>query len=268
MLFLIATPIGNLSDITFRAVETLKEANYILCEDTRRSGILLKHYSIDKPLKSFHKFTESKLEEQVIQDLKSDMKIALISDAGTPGISDPGQRLVNRCQKEGLAITSLPGPAAPIVALTLSGFEADAFQFIGFLSKKASTRKDALINAFFYPGVTICFESAQRIQKTLGEIAQLAPKHEVAVARELTKVYEECVRGKAQDLLGKEFRGEIVLLIEGHAKIEWTNTPKEHVEQLQKEFDLSKQEAIKLAAALRGIPKKEVYSCFISEDKL
>lgn len=268
MLFLVATPIGNLSDITFRAVETLKNVDYILCEDTRRSGILLKHYGIEKPLKSFHKFSEMRLEDLVIADLKQGKSIALISDAGTPGISDPGQKLVEHCRQQQLPVTSLPGPSAPIVALTLSGFKMDRFQFLGFLSKTASERKAALIGAIFYPGVSIFFESPQRIHKTLEEIAKLGPEHEVAVVREITKIHEECLKGKAKDLIEKEIRGEVVLIIEGNAKVEYKLSPVEHVHQLQEEFALSKQEAIKLAADLRGVSKKAVYSCLISTEDL
>ncbi len=268
MLYLIATPIGNLSDITFRAVETLKSVDYILCEDTRKSAFLLKHYGIEKPLKSFHKFNEKKLEELVVADLREGKKIGLISDAGTPGISDPGQQLIEQCRKHNLPFTSLPGPSAPIVALSLSGFNMDRFQFLGFLSKKASERKASLIDALFYPGVTIFFESPERIHKTLGEIAQLGSEHQVAVVREMTKIYEECLKGKAEELLHANIRGEVVLIIEGHAKINYTQSPAEHVHELQEQFDLSKQEAIKLAAELRGVPKKAVYSCLISDEDL
>jgi len=265
MLYLVATPIGNLADITFRAIETLKSVDYILCEDTRRSSILLKNYSIEKPLKSFHKFSETKLEELVIADLKAGKQIALISDAGTPGVNDPGQKLVEHCRKEGLTVTSLPGPSAPITALTLSGFKMDRFQFLGFLSKTASERKRALIDAIFYPGVTIFFESPERINRTLEEIAQIGPDHEVAVVREMTKIYEECLKGKARDLLDREIRGEIVLILEGNKQVDFKLTPIEHVHQLQEEFDLSKQEAIKLAAELRGVSKKEIYSQFLND---
>jgi 16S rRNA (cytidine1402-2'-O)-methyltransferase len=260
MLYLVATPIGNLADFTFRAVETLKSVDYILCEDTRHSGVLLKHYGIEKPLKSFHKFSEKKLEEMVLQDLKEGKEIALISDAGTPGISDPGQQLIEQCRQQSLPVTSLPGPCAPIVALSLSGFEMDRFQFLGFLSKKVSERKSSLIDALFYPGVSIFFESPQRIHQTLKEIAELGPEHEVAVVREITKVYEECLKGKAADLLDSDIRGEVVLLIRGYAKVEFTLTPVEHVQQLQEEFGLSKHEAIKLAADLRGTSKKKIYT--------
>ena len=213
MLHLVATPIGNLADITFRAVETLKNVDLILCEDTRTSGILLKKYDIKTPKKSFHLFNEKKMEGSIIQDLKSGKEIALISDAGTPGISDPGQRLIQRCHKEEIAVTSLPGACSPIVALTLTGFEMERFQFLGFLPKRPSKRKKALAEALAYPGATIFFESPHRIKKTLGEIAEMSPDCEIAVVREITKMYEECLLGKASDLLEKEIRGEITLIV-------------------------------------------------------
>ena len=173
MLYLVSTPIGNLSDITHRAIETLKSVDYILCEDTRRSSILLKAHGITTHLKSFHKFSEKREEERVVENLKSGKSIALISDAGTPGIADPGQRLVARCRKEGISVTSLPGPSAPIVALTLSGFSMERFQFLGFLPKKTSERKQLLNSMLFYSGVSIFFESPKRIQATLKEIDTL-----------------------------------------------------------------------------------------------
>ncbi len=268
MLFLVSTPIGNLADITLRALETLKSVDYILCEDTRKSQILCKKYGIETPLKSFHKFSEKKLEDTVIRDLRAGKHVALISDAGTPGINDPGQKLVCRCRKDGLEVTSLPGASAPIVALTLAGFPFERFQFVGFLPKKANPRKEVLIDAFFYPGVTVCFESPKRIHKTLEEIAKWSPGQEVAVVREMTKLYEECLRGKAKELISSEIRGEVVLVIEGHKKWEVKLSPKEHVAKLQKEYDLSKQEAIKLAAQLRGESKKQVYHCLISDEDL
>jgi len=246
----------------------LKNVDYILCEDTRRSAILLKAHGIATHLRSFHKFSEKKWEESIIGDLQAGKTVALISDAGTPGIADPGQRLVERCRREGLPITSLPGPSAPIVALTLSGFSTERFQFLGFLPKKTSQRKELLITMLFYPGISIFFESPKRIQATLEELHTLGPEHEIAIVREMTKIYEECLRGKAFDFLGKEIRGEITVVLEGKRELNYSLTPKEHVEALQKEFDITKQETMKIVANLRGISKKDVYSCLISGDSL
>ncbi len=257
MLFLVATPIGNLSDISLRALETLKKVDYILCEDTRTSGSLLNQYSIDKPLKSFHLFNEKKMEDSIIADLAKGLEIALISDAGTPGINDPGEALVQRCQKERLPYTGIPGPCSPILALTLSGFETSRFQFIGFLPKKPGEQKKALIDALFYEGITLFFESPHRIHKTLETIHRYAPDAEIALMRELTKRYEEVLRGRAQELLEAEIRGEIVVALKGGKKM--SQDPRELLKELSENFDLEKAEALKLAAHLLGIPKKQLY---------
>jgi len=268
MLYLIATPIGNLADLTYRAIETLKMVDLALCEDTRKSRILFNHYQIRTPLRSYHKFSESQQEEGILTLLKTGKKIALISDAGTPGINDPGGRLVARCQKEGIAMTSLPGPCAPITALTLCGLDTSRFQFVGFLPKKEGERKHLLIEALHYSGITVFFESSRRLETTLREIDTLGSEHRVVIARELTKIHEECLIGKARDFLGRSWLGEIVVILEGHAKVEETLHPKEEVNRLITLYDLSKQEAIKLAAQLRGVSKKEIYSCLISDEKV
>jgi len=259
LIYLIATPIGNLFDITLRALEVLRKVDLVLCEDTRRTGVLLQAHGIKKPLKSFHKFNEKRLEQQILQELREGKKIALLTDAGTPSISDPGYELVQGCIKENIPYTILPGPCAPIAALILSGLNPSRFQFLGFVPKKASERKKALIESFYYPGVTLFFESPMRIKKTLEEIAKLAPKQEIAIVREMTKIYEECVRGTAQNLLESELRGEIVLLIEGNTPIPYDMSPEEHVALCQEKFQLTKQEAIKLVAQLRAVPKREIY---------
>lgn len=257
-LYLVATPIGNLSDLSLRAIETLKKVDMILCEDTRTSLPLLRHYEIQKPLKSFHMFSEKKEEEGVIRALKEGQEIALISDAGTPGINDPGERLIKRCHQEGIPCTAIPGACSPIVALTLSGLPMEKFQYIGFLPKKGGERKKALLDALFYEGVTLFFESPQRIHQTLEEIAEWGPTHQLAIVREITKKYEEVLRGVASDLLKAEIRGEIVVVLEGNATS--GQDPEELVPELMERFDLPKPEAIKLAANLLGLPKKEVYS--------
>lgn len=259
MLYLIATPIGNLSDITLRALDVLRSVSYILCEDTRISRVLCHKHQIFPPLKSFHQFSERESEERVIADLKEGKEIALISDAGTPTVSDPGWHLITRCQKEEIPYTFLPGPSAPIAALVLSGLKGDRFQFRGFLSKKDSERKIELLDAFYYPGVTIFFESPNRIEETLKEIDQMSKGQQIAVVREISKIYEEVLKGTAEEILKTAIRGEIVLLIEGGKKHQVDLSPKEQALQLQKEFDLSKQEAIKIVAQLREVPKREIY---------
>jgi 16S rRNA (cytidine1402-2'-O)-methyltransferase len=266
MLYLIATPIGNLSDISYRAVAVLQTCDYILCEDTRHSRYLLEHYGIHKKLHSYHQFNESKAEDEIINDLRLGLTLALISDAGTPLICDPGYRLIQRCLKEDLPYSALPGPCAALLALTLSGFNPDHFQFVGFLPKKETELKKMLAELLYYTGTSICYETPHRLQQTLKELSQSADQRLICVARELTKKFETLHRGTALELL--EYfnktppRGEIVLLISGNKEAtDFTHlSPEEHVAFLQKNYGLSLQEAIKMAAQLRGVRKKEIYN--------
>lgn len=266
MLYLIATPIGNLSDITFRAIETLKACDYILCEDTRHSLILLNHYEIRKPLKSYHKFSESSQAQEIIEDLLNGKNIALISDAGTPGISDPGESLVKLCIENNVPMTAIPGPCAAIQAISCSGLSTEHFQFIGFLEKKEKALQEEMRSIMIYQGTTICYESPHRLLATLEVIHQIDPNRLLVVARELTKKFEEIQRGTAKELLeyweSHPLKGEIVLMIAGapSSNLDWqTLSPEEHVELLQNTYSLPKKEAIKMVAELRGVPKREIY---------
>src|ERR1700733_30336 len=162
MLYVIATPIGNLSDITYRAVQTLQSCDYILCEDTRHSLALLRHYQIRKPLTSLHKFNESKKQQAIVEDLHRGQTIGLISDAGTPAISDPGSWLIQRCLEEKIRVIPIPGASALTTALSCSGLNTERFQFCGFLPKKASELKKCLQELLAYPGTTVCYESPHR----------------------------------------------------------------------------------------------------------
>ncbi len=215
-LFLIATPIGNLADITIRALKTIEACDYLLCEDTRHSRNLLSHYELKKPLKSYHKFCEARREAEILADLDADKNIGLLSDAGTPLIADPGLRLVRKCRELNVPIVSIPGPCAPIVALTGSGLNTERFQFINFLPRKKGKLTKTLDEALHYPGTTICFESPHRILKTLSILQELSPERHLVIARELTKKFEEYVSGTAQELLKRwessPPRGEFVLL--------------------------------------------------------
>ncbi len=263
MLFLIATPIGNLADLSQRALETLRSSDLILCEDTRHSQILLRHYGIEKPLLSFHQFNEKEREERVLSKLRENLNVALLSDAGTPLISDPGLWLVQACIRESLPFSIIPGPCSPIQALALSGFETERFQFIGFLPRDVGPLKAKLLAALFYRGTTIAFESPQRLIASLETIEKICPERELAVARELTKTYEECRRGTASDLLAhfREHapRGEIVLLMREGKPPEEELGVVEMVGILQELHGLSSKEAIKAAAKLKDLPKSEVY---------
>jgi 16S rRNA (cytidine1402-2'-O)-methyltransferase len=269
MLYIVATPIGNLSDISYRAIEILKQADTILCEDTRHTQILLKHFDIQKPLKSYHKFNIAKQEEEILSDLKAGQNIALVCDAGTPGIADPSHELILSCQRENIPYTALPGPCAAVTALTLSGMDSTRFQFCGFIPKKESELKILLFEILHYPGTSICYETPHRLLSTLEEIHKLSPHTHLCVARELTKVYEECIRGNASDLLDhftkNPPRGEIVLLFSKAEEEPSSLSPQEEVERLQNEYGLSLKDAIKMAAHARKVPKKEIYKLFHRE---
>jgi len=260
MLYVVATPIGNLADITLRALEVLKKVDVILCEDTRRSSILLQRHGIEKPLIPHHKFNEKKSLEGHLERLRRGEELALISDAGTPCLNDPGILLVQACIAEGLPFTAIPGPCSPIVALLLSGFDTTRFQCVGFLPKKS---QETLRKILGYLGTTIAFESPERLIDTLEDIARLDPKRNVAVARELTKTYEECKRGSVLEVLAyyrqKGVKGEICLMIaEGRLPAEELPLD-ELLELLQEVHGLSLKEAIKLAAQLLKRPKSEIY---------
>jgi 16S rRNA (cytidine1402-2'-O)-methyltransferase len=268
MLYVVSTPIGNLADITFRAITTLKNCDYILCEDTRHSLPLLHHYEIRKPLISFHKFTESTKQQTIVEDLKKGSVIGLISDAGTPGISDPGGKLIQECLEQGIKVISIPGASACIAALSCSGLETDRFQFCGFLPRKTAELKRTLQELLSYPGTTICYESPKRLLNTLECLSALASNRLIVVARELTKQFEETRRGTAQELINhwkeKEVRGEIVLMISGqkdNSLQEWQNLSiEEHVELMQSSYKLTKQEAIIYVAKIRGVKKRDIYN--------
>lgn len=218
-LYLIPTPIGNLQDITLRALETLRKVDYILCEDTRKTRILLNHFNIQKQLVSHHKFNEHKTTDKIVNDIKSGKVIALVSDAGTPGISDPGYLLVNKCLEHQIELENLPGPSALLPALVNSGLPCEKFCFEGFLPQKKGRQK--ILNRLKEEERTMVFyESPFRLVKTLSQFAEhFGMDRRVSVSRELTKVYEETIRGSLEEVLsnfkGKTVKGEIVIILEG-----------------------------------------------------
>lgn len=268
MLYLVSTPIGNLSDISFRAIETLKNSDLILCEDTRHSLKLLSHYEIQKPLRSYHKFNEKEKAEEIIQLLKEGKIISLISDAGTPLISDPGNILVQGCIEANIEVTAIPGPCALIHALVCSGLPFERFQFVGFLPKKDKELRQALNELAEYAGVSIAYESPERIEKTIQTLIAINPEILICISRELTKKFEDHLRGTATAIAAKlketPLRGECVLLISGQpAKADFSGlTLEEHVESVQKTYLATKTEAIKIVAGLRNLNKRELYRSF------
>jgi 16S rRNA (cytidine1402-2'-O)-methyltransferase len=219
MLYIVATPIGNLGDITVRALDILKNADLIAAEDTRHSGILLKHYGIQKPLISYHEHNEAMRTAQLVERLSAGETIALITDAGLPGISDPGFRIIRECIRRDLPFEILPGASSVPTALVGSGFPTDKFFFSGFLPPKSGGRERELKAAAARPETSIFFESPHRLIKTLAAAQEIMPERILCVARELTKKFEEYRRGRPEELLAhyeaKPPKGEIVLLISG-----------------------------------------------------
>lgn len=216
-LYLVATPIGNLEDITLRALRTLRECDLVAAEDTRHTGQLLNHYGISRPMVSYFKFNEARRSEEIIERLRDGAKIALVTDAGTPGISDPGQRVVRAALVAGCRVEAVPGACALITALTASGLDTTEFHFAGFLPHKSGQRRKRLEQFRDLPGTIVLYESPYRVVKLLEEIAAVIPDRVVVLARELTKKFEELVRGTPAELLEhfskRPPRGEFVVLI-------------------------------------------------------
>jgi 16S rRNA (cytidine1402-2'-O)-methyltransferase len=217
MLYVVATPIGNLGDITVRALEVLKSVDVIAAEDTRYSGMLLKHFEIKKPLVSYHEHNEAMRTAQLVDRLAADENVALITDAGTPALSDPGARLIRECIERGLPLTIIPGPSSILAALVGSGFSTERFYFGGFLPVKSGQRERELRTTAERGETTIFFESPYRLTKTLAVCTGIMPDRQLCVARELTKKFEEFRHGLASELLAHYEahppKGEIVLVI-------------------------------------------------------
>jgi 16S rRNA (cytidine1402-2'-O)-methyltransferase len=216
-LYLVATPIGNLEDITLRALRTLRECDVVAAEDTRHSGQLLKHFGISKPLLSYHDFNEARRSEEILERLKTGQKVALVTDAGSPGISDPGERVVKAARTAGFRVEAVPGPSALVAALTASGFSTEEFHFVGFLPHKSGQRRRQLEGLLTVPGTLVFYESPYRIVKLLEELAELCPERKTLLARELTKKFEEFREGLPGQLLEemkhRAARGEFVVLV-------------------------------------------------------
>jgi len=220
-LYLVATPIGNLEDITLRAIRTLRDCDVVAAEDTRRTGQLLKRFDIAKPLLSYYRFNEARRSEEIVERLRRGEKIALVTDAGSPGISDPGERVVKAVLAAGLKVEAVPGPCALIAALTCSGLPTDEFHFIGFLPHKSGQRRKALESLKPVSGTLVLYESPYRVDRLLGELEEIFPRQTVVLARELTKKFEEFLRGTAgalRTIIGSRHpKGEFVVMIDNSA---------------------------------------------------
>ena len=221
-LYIVSTPIGNLDDITLRALRTLKEVQLIAAEDTRRTGLLLKHFGIQTPLTSYFEGNELKKRDFILSRLKQGDQVALVSDAGTPGISDPGYRLIQMAIEQNISVIPIPGPSAVIAALSVAGLPTDSFLFKGFLPHKSKKRRDLLQQLEGVRETLILYESPHRISETLQDILEILGDREIALTRELTKVYEEVFRGKVSDVLqqigAKTLKGEITLVVSGKTR--------------------------------------------------
>jgi 16S rRNA (cytidine1402-2'-O)-methyltransferase len=270
-LYLVATPIGNLEDITLRAIRVLKQADLIACEDTRQTQKLLNHYGIDTPTISYHEHNEAARAAELVEKLAHGARIAVVSDAGMPGISDPGFRLVSLAIERGLAVIPIPGPAAFVSAVIASGLPSEAFSFRGFLSPKSAARRRELEQTRNSTQTEIFYEAPHRILAALEDVlAVMGPQRRIVVARELTKIHEEFLRGTAAQVLEivksrGEMKGEIVLMI-GPADAGDNQAPtvsiRDRVEQLMREENLDEKAALKKTAKERGLSKSAAYREF------
>jgi 16S rRNA (cytidine1402-2'-O)-methyltransferase len=263
-LFLVATPIGNLEDITYRAVRVLREADAIACEDTRQTRKLLDHFGIARPTVSYHEHNEAERSEELAERLQGGQRIALVSDAGMPLVSDPGYRLVRAAIDRGIPVEPIPGPSAALTALAASGLPTDSFYFGGFLPPKAGQRAKVLEALAGERATLVFYEAPHRIVESLEAIEQVLGARPVVVARELTKLHEEFLRGTAgevrAELAGRDsVKGEITLLIGRATGPVESDTPVEEAVEALVQSGISRMDAMKQVARQRGLSKREVY---------
>lgn len=263
-LFIVATPIGNLADITFRAVETLRAVDVIVCEDTRQTRKLLDHYEIRKPLVSLHEHNEATRTPELLRTLEHGESVALVSDAGTPLVSDPGFRLVSEAAKTGIPVVPIPGPSAAIAALSASGLATDSFRFGGFLPRKSGERRKLLASLRGDPATLVFYETPHRILEALADVAEVLSDPPVVAARELTKLHEELLRGSASGVLATlrqraTVKGEFTLLIGKSESQAGDHIPVSEAVRLLEAQGVHRMEAIKTVARERGLPKREIY---------
>lgn len=269
LLYLVATPIGNMEEMTPRAVSILKETDFVAAEDTRNSGALLKKLGIDKPFISCHEHNEEAASKKIISLLLSGKKVAYMSDAGYPGISDPGSRLVANCLNNGIKVSTISGPNAALNALSASGLDSTHFYFHGFLDAKESEKEKEIRELSHRKETIILYESPHRIKKTLESLFRLLGERKAVIARELTKAHEEYIRGPLSELCELEessLKGEMVIVIEGNknkAEVSDEDIAKT-LQNLIEEGNLSGTEAVKETAKTLQIGKNRVYRVFLS----
>jgi 16S rRNA (cytidine1402-2'-O)-methyltransferase len=265
-IYLVATPIGNLEDITLRALRTLREADVIACEDTRHTRKLLNHFEIQKPLLSYHEHNEAQRAAELVERAQRGEAVAVVSDAGTPGISDPGFRVVRAAVEAGVPVVSVPGPVAAIAALAASGLPTDSFRFVGFLPAKKTQRRKALESLQGEDASLILYEAPRRIVETLEDVLQVLGDRPLVVARELTKIHEEYLRGTVSAVLIQlssrgTLKGEMTLIVGRGSSVETSQKPlAERVAELMESDGLARMDAIKQAARERGLSKREAYA--------
>lgn len=272
-LYLVSTPIGNLEDIALRALRVLKEVSLIACEDTRHTRRLLDHFGINKPTLSYHEHNEQARAAELVQRMLGGESVAIVTDAGTPGISDPAYRIVTAAIEKGITVVPIPGATALIAGLTASGLPTDSFLFAGFLPSKKMARQARLEELKAQPATLVFYEAPHRIRETLVAALESLGDRQAAVARELTKLHEQFIRGKLSEIAGHfknhEPRGEMTLVIAGNAAdnlppVEFGSV-NEQIEQLMNESGLTRNEAIKQAAKSRGLSKREAYQLMLEE---
>jgi 16S rRNA (cytidine1402-2'-O)-methyltransferase len=265
-LYIVSTPIGNLEDITFRAVRLLREVRVIACEDTRQTRKLLDHYGIKTPAISYHEHNESERSRDLVERLLAGEDIALVSDAGTPLVSDPGYRVVKAAIDAGISIVPVPGPSALLAGLAASGLPTDAFRFGGFLPVKSGQRRRLMEQIAGERATLVFYEAPHRIFETLEDIQATLGERQVVVARELTKVHEEWIRGTPLEVAASlrerpSVKGEITLLIDRARVPPPDDTPLPEAVEAAMRDGLSRMDAIKQVARRRGLSKREVYGC-------
>jgi len=274
VLYLVATPIGNLEDITLRALRILREADQIAAEDTRHTQKLLTHYEISRPLVSYHEHNEVTRAPELVAALEQGAKIALVSDAGMPLVSDPGHRLVALCLRHGIAVVPVPGASALLAALSASGLPNDEFLFVGFLPQRSGERRRALERLRIEDRTLILYEAPHRIADCVADAREILGDRPACLAREITKMHEEFRRGKLSEieesLRERPAKGEITFLIgagvaEVGAGVDLSQGLTERVEELMRQTKLDRKEALKLAAKERGLTRREAYDRVLEE---
>lgn len=271
-LYVVSTPIGNLEDITLRALDTLRKVDYIACEDTEHSIKLLNYYEIKKPLISYWSEKEKVRAEEIIHKIKSGHNVALITDAGTPGISDPGAVVISRAIQEGIDVIAVPGVTALITALSISGLNSQEFTFIGFLPVKQSQRKKKLLELSSERRTLVFYEAPHRILQTLNDMLEVFGDRKVCITRELTKMFEEVLRGSLSEIIEKlersKIAGEYVIVVEGAKEREFSlDEALKEVRELMKKGK-GRKEAVKIVSELYNLSKKELYEKSLKKDEI